>query len=132
VYEVKINNMHWLATPLYPKHLANCLAIKKATLTNTDYRTLWSQNDAQLKAIVAVSPASNEVKKKIERKPLVKTKTFKVSLKMDCTIVAPNERQAYAQVHHLLLKQSIDAKIEHLKTVEIIPVPTTASFEKLL
>lgn len=43
LYDIKIPKMHWLGTPVYNKHLENCLAYKKSALAGEDFRVHWDE-----------------------------------------------------------------------------------------
>lgn len=138
LYDTKISNMHWLGSPVYRKVLNNCLAIKQATLNGTDYRTLWSAEDAQLKVDTTISHPKivpRPIKKKIERKPLVKPpRLYKITVEISVPITTTEREKAHQQVVQELTQLYPDAIITH-KSTEWIPSSTAiaaSSFENLL
>lgn len=139
LYDVKINNMHWLGSPIYRKVLNNCLTIKQATLAKEDYRSLWSMEDARLKADPTINKpkiAPRPIKKKIERKLIVKPeRLYKVSVEVSIPMLTTDRTKALTQIIEELTKQYPGITVTH-KTTELIPstiaATDTSSFENLL
>lgn len=132
LYDVKIHNMHWLVTPVYKKHLDNCLAVKAATTTHTDYRTLWKEEDTRSKAVpVVIRPRPI---KKIKRVSLVAPdKEFEVTIKFKLPILAHNTADAEKKIKLQLASQypgiSVECEYVELTKPLLSNKDATASFE---
>lgn len=135
LYDVKVHGMHWLGTPVYNKLLHNCLAVKTATLSGTDYRSLWDEQEAASKrAPVVVKPRI--IKKKIARVPLVKPgKLYDVTLEVTLPVMAASKEQATLLAVELLQShEKVVVVHQHTELHPIMDSTTTevGSFETLL
>lgn len=117
MYEVKLQGMHWLGTPVYPKHRRNLITLKQSSLIDEDFRVHWDQQEASLKT--RKTATSNE-KRIIRRQLANQPKTYQVVLETSLTVTAKNELLAKEQA--ILQLQNLGVTATPIAAVQI-PTP---------
>lgn len=115
MYEIKLAGMHWLGTPVYPKHLSNCIALHTSAQKQEDFRVHWNARTVALQT-------NPNAKAKMKRKPLFKPGekiNYQVTLNVTVTLKADSQKQANELAVNSLKGSGIDATV-----INTIAIPT--------
>ena len=116
MYEIQLAGMHWLGTPVYQKHLSNCIKFHRSAKKQEDFRVHWNPQTVALQT----NPTA---KVRMKRKPLFtpgKKIDYQVTLQVTVTLKADNQQVASELAVNSLKDSGITATV-----LSTIAVPTS-------